>query len=166
MNKTKSKKYTRRNKTKRRGGSILAYSPYTPQAPIASNIAYDPVRSQQPITGGLNWNAGWGMKGGYNNTNSALIGSNWTSNPDTWGSNHYPINTFSRGDPQTSMRLNGGSKKITNKHKHKHKYKAKGGNNALNYLAYQGQNIYNSFKGTSPPVNPLPWNQQFTHSHK
>jgi len=121
-----------------------------------------------------------GMRGGnagipYPN---GLIGSSWTPSTNTWpgvdgvsgNSNHYPINTYSNGDPQTSMVDVGANPPFLNTKGGK-KRKQKGGavSNLLGQdlinLGRQFQfgigSAYNALAGYAAPVNPMPWKDQF-----
>lgn len=109
-----------------------------------------------------------GMKGG-NPYPNGLVGSSWTSNPSSWpgvggvpgNSNHYELNTFARGDVSRQMRMSGGKK--TRKQR---------GGTMSNFIGQDLINLgrqfqfgvgsaYNALAGYAPPVNPLPWKDQF-----
>lgn len=125
-----------------------------------------------------------GMKGGnagipYPN---GLVGTSWTPNVNSWpgvdgvpgNSNHYPINTYNNGDPQTSMVDVGANRPFLNikgGKTRKQNRKQKGGT-LSNFLTQDLINLgrqfqfgvgsaYNALAGYSAPVNPMPWKDQF-----
>ena len=108
-----------------------------------------------------------------------LVGNPWTVN--TKGTeNYFANNLYNKGDPQTMMKLNGGSsnKGSSNKKRTQKKWgksrKAvmRGGNlipqqltNLGRDLSFSFKSAYNNMNGYSAPVNPAPYMDQFKSSH-
>jgi hypothetical protein len=104
-----------------------------------------------------------------------LVGNPWTVN--TKGNeNYFANNLYDKGDPQTMMKLNGGSSnKGSSKQKRTHKKWGKsrktvmrGGNlipqqltNLGRDLSFSFKSAYNNMNGYSAPVNPAPYKDQF-----
>ena len=101
-------------------------------------------------------------------------GTPWTV--DTKGNeNYYANNLYDKGDPQTMMKLNGGSLKKRSYKKRTHKKWGKsrkvvmrGGNlipqqltNLGRDLSFSLKSAYNHMNGYSSPVNPAPYKDQF-----
>jgi len=122
------------------------------------------------------------MKGGnpgepYPN---GLVGSSWGSQPAQWPGvngipgdrNHYPLNTYSDGDPQTGMVDVGANPPFLNSKGGKRKQK---GGTLSNFMGQDLINLgrqfqfglgsaYNALAGYQAPTNPLPWKGQFPNN--
>lgn len=119
-----------------------------------------------------------GMRGGSGvSYANGLIGKEWTPNVGGWpgvdgvpgNRNHYALNTYGNGDPQTSMVDVGANPPFLNIKGGKTR-KQKGGT-LSNFLTQDLINLgrqfqfgmgtaYNALAGYSAPVNPLPWKDQ------
>ena len=121
-----------------------------------------------------------GMKGGNAGIPypDGLVGSPWTPSIGGWpgvdgisgNRNYYELNTYSGGDPQTSMVNVGANPPFLNLKGGKTR-KQKGGT-LSNFLTQDLINLgrqfqfgmgsaYNALAGYSAPVNPVPWKDQF-----
>lgn len=118
-----------------------------------------------------------GMKGGNPGIPypGGLTGTPWTPNnlPGQNGiagdSNHYALNTYSNGDPQTSMVDVGANSPFLYMKGGKRKQK---GGTLSNFIGQDLINLgrqfqfglgsaYNALAGYSSPINPMPWKGQF-----
>jgi hypothetical protein len=122
---------------------------------------------------------GWTFKTGLDPVPGPFVGGKWTDY--TKGNeNYYANNLYDKGDPQTMMKLNGGSsnkgsskqrsyKKRTHKKWGKsRKVVMRGGNlipqqltNLGRDLSFSFKSAYNNMNGYSAPVNPAPYKDQF-----
>lgn len=124
------------------------------------------------------------MRGGMRGGNAGipypngLVGAPWTPSVSGWpgvdgisgNRNYYELNTFSGGDPQTSMVNVGANQPFLNLKGGKTR-KQKGGTLSnffgqdLINLGRQFQfgmgSAYNALAGYAAPVNPMPWKDQF-----
>ncbi len=103
-----------------------------------------------------------------------LVGSPWTSNPNSWGvTNYFSNNTLQHGDPQTQGIISersgqiyngsGGSRRRRRYNNRTHGRHKRGGGLIPQSLANVGNNImfgagsaYNALLGYPPPMNPNP----------
>ena len=101
-----------------------------------------------------------------------LQGNPWTVN--TKGNeNYFANNLYDKGDPQTMMKLNGGSSNKRRSRKNKsRKAVMRGGSlipqqltNLGRDLSFSFKSAYNNMNGYSAPVNPAPYMDQFKSSH-
>jgi hypothetical protein len=103
---------------------------------------------------------------------SPLQGNPWTVN--TKGDENYlKNNLYNEGDPQTMMKLNGGSLNKGSSKKRRHSSKSRkslmrGGSlvpqqltNLARDLSFSFKSAYNHMNGYSAPVNPKPYMDQF-----
>jgi hypothetical protein len=107
---------------------------------------------------------------------SPLQGNPWTVN--TKGNeNYFANNLYNKGDPQTMMKLNGGSSNQRSYKKRSRKSKSRkslmrGGSlipqqltNLGRDLSFSFKSAYNHMNGYSAPVDPKPYMDQFKPSH-
>jgi hypothetical protein len=124
----------------------------------------------------------YGMKGGNPGIPypDGLVGSSWGPEPAQWPGvngipgdrNHYSLNTYSKGDPQTSMLDIGANPPFTFKGG---KRKQRGGSlsnflgqdliNLGRQFQYGFGSAYNALAGYQTPTNPLPWKGQFPNNN-
>jgi hypothetical protein len=123
---------------------------------------------------GLQQTGGWTFKTGLPPIPSPLQGNPWTVN--TKGDENYlKNNLYDNGDPQTMMKLNGGSlnKKRSRRYKSRsRKSLMRGGSlvpqqltNLGRDLSFSFKSAYNHMNGYSSPVDPKPYMDQFKPSH-
>ena len=119
---------------------------------------------------GLLQTGGWTFKTDLPPIPSPLQGNPWTVN--TKGAENYLANNlYDNGDPQTMMKLNGGSsnKKRSRKYRTKsRKSGMRGGSlvpqqltNLGRDLSFSFKSAYNHMNGYSSPVDPKPYMDQF-----
>lgn len=112
---------------------------------------------------------------------SPLQGNPWTVN--TKGNeNYFANNLYNKGDPQTMMKLNGGSSKKGSSNQRSYKKRTRrnrsrksgmrGGSlipqqltNLGRDLSFSFKSAYNHMNGYSAPVDPKPYMDQFKPSH-
>lgn len=111
---------------------------------------------------------GWTFKTDLPPVPAPLVGNPWTVN--TKGNeNYFANNLYDKGDPQTMMKLNGGSSNKRRSRKNKsRKAVMRGGNlipqqltNLGRDLSFSFKSAYNNMNGYSAPVNPAPYMDQF-----
>lgn len=98
-----------------------------------------------------------------------FVGAPWTANPNTWPGygesnnhgNHYSQNMYHQ-DPKMMIQYTGGKRRKTRRHRRR------GGASLLQTavngyrdLAYNFDSAYRALRGYEPPVNPLPYKDQF-----
>ena len=121
---------------------------------------------------GLQTGGGYGLEP----VPSPLQGNPWTVN--TKGNeNYFANNLYNKGDPQTMMKLNGGSSNQRSYKKRSRKSKSRkslmrGGSiipqqltNLGRDLSFSFKSAYNHMNGYSAPVDPKPYMDQFKPSH-
>jgi hypothetical protein len=102
---------------------------------------------------------------------SPLQGNPWTVN--TKGNeNYFANNLYDKSDPQTMMKLNGGSSKKKRYKSKSRKSGMRGGSlipqqltNLGRDLSFSFKSAYNHMNGYSAPVDPKPYMDQFKPSH-
>jgi len=123
---------------------------------------------------GLQQTGGWTFKTGLPPVPGPFVGGPWT---DKIEGNYYKNNLYDNGDPQTMMKLNGGSSNKGSSKKRRHRSKSRkslmrGGSlvpqqltNLGRDLSFSFKSAYNHMNGYSSPVNPKPYMDQFKPSH-
>lgn len=101
-----------------------------------------------------------------------LVGSPWTPQVSGWpgvdgvdsGRNYLANNLYNQFDPQTMMKLQGGSRRRkTSKRQHGGSFMPQQLVNLGRDLSFNFKSAYNSMNGYSAPVNPKPYMDQFKH---